>query len=152
MWFHPAKELKAYCTISPHKANNLKGFKPLGARISWSVVGASILAPAGAGFSLPSLLPVASWVYGIHSLSLLLSSLQTFTTFSLHPSPRFTIASIGSLQAPALWIWGCSVLWEHGSFPKSSVWLSPVAAAPWTGGVSGTCCLSRSCRNIFLKL
>lgn len=92
--------------MNPHKANNLKGFKPLGARISWSMVGASILAPAGAGISLPSLLPAASWVYGVHSLPLLLSSLQTFTTFSLHPSPQFILASIGSLQAPAPWIWG----------------------------------------------
>lgn len=141
-WFHPAKELKANCTINPHKANNLKGFKPLGARIPWSVVGASILAPAGAGISLPSLLPAASWVYGIHSLSLLLSSLQTFTTFSLHPvHPWFHWEPPGSCPVDL----GMFSAVGTRIFPKIlavAQWghTSPAAAAPLTGRVSGTCC------------
>lgn len=141
MWFHPAKELKGYCTINPRKANNLKGFKPLGARILWSMVGASILAPAGAGISLPSLLPAASWVCGIPSLSLLLSSLQTFSTFSLHPVHHcFHWEPPGSSP----WIWGCSVLWEHGSFLKSQCGsVGPhqhCCCCPWDWRSCGTWC------------
>lgn len=129
-WFHRAKELKIYCTINPPKANNLKGFKPLGARIWW-------------------------WEPRSWRLQELVS--PSIPSFQLHPGfmvfTPFLCSSVPCRHSPpSLWfiitlvhhcfhweppgstpsIWGCSVMWEHKSFLKSSVC---AAAAHCTGGV-----------------
>lgn len=116
-WFHPAKELKVYCTINPYKANNLKGFKPLCARISWSVVGASVLVPAGVGslsFS-PSSCILGLWCSLLFSAPQSLADISPPSLCLHHPSSPL-LPSGASRSCPV----GLGVLSDGGTwvFPK----------------------------------
>lgn len=142
MWFHPAKELKVYCTINPHKANNLKGLKPLGAGILWSAVGASVLAPAGAGslfippFQLhPGFMAFTPFLCSSVPCSHSPPSLFVPVHRRFHREPPGScpvrlgvLSDVGTRVFPKIL---CVAHWGH---------TSTAAAAPWTGGVRGTCC------------
>lgn len=120
----PSKGIKS--TLYNKPPSDLKGFKPLGARISWWEPRSWHLQELGS-LSIPSfqLHPgfmaftpfLCSSVPCRHSLSSL--CLHHLVQHCFHWEP----------PGPAPSIWGCSVMREHGSVLKSSVWLSGATPA-----------------------